>query len=250
MNRLMEKPRLVSQDHYLLRIGFCPGRSLPGQFITVRISNRHDPLLRRPFSIFNHEGGIIEIIVKTVGTGTELLVRRDPGEIDVIGPLGTGFTLPQGGRVLVAGGGVGNAPLYHLARRLAESRCDVTYLYGARTRSFIYLADRFRDIADRFILATDDGSEGREGLVTDIAAELIEAESFDMIYACGPTAMMRTIVRLANGTPVQVSVETYFGCGTGLCSGCSVETAGVLKRACIDGPVFFGAPLNWDSVPD
>jgi NAD(P)H-flavin reductase len=102
----------------------------------------------------------------------------------------------------------------------------------------------------RFIITTDDGSEGKKGPVTAIAASLLENERFDMIYACGPAAMMKTMALLAQGTPIEVSVENYFGCGIGLCYGCAVETADGMKRACMDGPVFNGAMVNWDTMPD
>ena len=205
--------------------------------------------LRRPFSIFSHTGTEIGIVVKTVGRGTELLARAEPGELDVIGPLGRGFTPVSGQKVLIAGGGVGNAPLFYLAGLLSKSGCDVTFLYGARSSAHIFLEDRFRGAAARLIVATDDGSAGEKGMVTGIASRLLSGERFHRVYACGPTPMMKAIVSLAAGTPVEVSVENYFGCGTGLCSGCSIDTSGGPRRACIDGPVFDGASIDWGMMP-
>lgn len=250
MHRLIEKPARVSEGHYLLRIESGADQSLPGQFINVRISKQHDPLLRRPFSIFSHEGGIITAVIKIVGKGTSALADSEPGEIDILGPLGNGFTIRNNIRALIVGGGVGNAPLYYLARKLSESNCDITFLYGVRSSEFIYLADLFRGTVKRFIIATDDGSEGKKGLATDIAASLLRDEHFDMIYVCGPSAMMRPMVSLARNTPIEISVENYFGCGIGLCFGCAVETTNGMKRACVDGPVFNGALINWDTMPD
>jgi dihydroorotate dehydrogenase electron transfer subunit len=250
MHRLIEKPVRVSEGHHLLRIESGAGQSLPGQFINIRISKQNDPLLRRPFSIFNHEGGIITTVVKIVGRGTSILAVSKPGEIDMLGPLGNGFTIRNNSKVLVVGGGVGNTPLYFLAQKLAESRCDITFLYGARSREFIYLADLFRKLVKRFIITTDNGSEGVKGPVTEFAASLLENERFDMIYVCGPAAMMKAMITLAQDTPIEVSVENYFGCGIGLCYGCAVETAGGMKRACVDGPVFNGASINWDTMPN
>ena len=168
----------------------------------------------------------------------------------MLGPLGNGFSIRSNSKVLIVGGGVGNTPLYYLARKLAESRCDITFLYGARSRNLIYLADHFRKPVKRFIIATDDGSEGGKGPVTDFAASLLENERFDMIYVCGPAAMMKAMVSLAQDTPIEVSVENYFGCGIGFCFGCAVETAGGMKRACVDGPVFNGAMIHWETMPD
>lgn len=250
MIRMKEKPRPVSQDHYLLELEGCSMPSLPGQFLNIRVSDRMDPLLRRPFSIFDHDGDILSCVIRTVGRGTEILARREPGEIDILGPLGAGFTLVSGRRVLIAGGGVGNAPLLYLAKRLAASGCDITFIYGARSREYIYLPDRFRDTASSFIVVTDDGSEGERGLVTDIATGLFRAERYDMVYTCGPGPMMKALAALAGDTPIEVSVENYFGCGIGLCSGCTIETTAGPKRACIDGPVFDGAAINWNTMPD
>jgi dihydroorotate dehydrogenase electron transfer subunit len=247
---MKEKPRAVSRDHYLLKFESCDEPSLPGQFINIRVSDRNDPLLRRPFSIFDHNNGVITVIIRSVGSGTALLARREPGEIDILGPLGKGFTIARGARVLIAGGGVGNAPLYYLARKLRESRCDTTYIYGARSREYIYLPDLYRESVNRFIISTDDGSEGTRGLVTDIAAGLIETERFDMVYTCGPAAMMKSLVPIVRNIPIETSVENYFGCGIGLCSGCTIETSAGRKRACIDGPVFNGASINWETMPD
>lgn len=250
MSRLLEKPLPVSEDHVLLKIETGAEGSRPGQFVSIRVSHLNDPLLRRPFSIFNHEGGVISAVVKVVGRGTGILAGRLPGEIDMLGPLGNGFTIRRGGRALIAGGGVGNAPLYYLARALAESGCDITFLYGARSRRYIYLQDLYRKCAGRFIVATDDGSEGTKGTVTEVAASLLAGERFDMIYACGPAPMMRAMTALAKDTPIEISVENYFGCGIGLCSGCTIETADGPRRACTDGPVFGGAGLNWGMMPD
>jgi dihydroorotate dehydrogenase electron transfer subunit len=250
MPRLKEKPIPVSDSHYMLNIENVSEEPRPGQFITIRVSDRNEPLLRRPFSVFNHHDRITTIIVKIVGAGTELLSRRDPGKIDILGPLGSGFTIARNKKILIAGGGVGNAPLYYLARKLAGTECDVTFVYGARSAQYIYLENLYRSSAGRFILATDDGSAGMKGSVADITMSLLDKQRYDMIYTCGPAAMMKKITALAGGTPVEVSVENYFGCGIGLCSGCTIETAGGLKRACIDGPVFKGADIRWETMPD
>jgi dihydroorotate dehydrogenase electron transfer subunit len=185
-----------------------------------------------------------------VGRGTEILSHVEPGSIDCIGPLGTGFTMTENRRVLIAGGGVGNSPLYYLAKKLTESRCDITYIYGAASRNSIYLAEQFNKFAKKFIITTDDGSEGADGYASKAASKLLAIERYDMIYTCGPRPMLKTMVELARGTPVEVSLENYFGCGIGLCSGCTIETSDGLKKACVNGPVFNGANINWDSVPD
>jgi dihydroorotate dehydrogenase electron transfer subunit len=250
MPELKEKPVLVARDHYLLNIDWDMEPSRPGQFVAVRIGEGTDPLLRRPFSIFSREEGTVSIVVRSVGRGTGLLSLREPGSIDLIGPLGTGFTLLRNAHVLLAGGGVGNAPLYYLARELTASGCAVTFLFGARSRDFVYLEDRYRAVCARFILATDDGSAGERGLVPDVAGQLLHNERFDRVYVCGPAAMMKSMTTVTKDTPVEVSVEHYFGCGIGLCAGCSIETSEGRKRACVDGPVFSGESIRWDTMPD
>jgi dihydroorotate dehydrogenase electron transfer subunit len=144
---------------------------------------------------------------------------------------------------------VGNAPLHYLARKLLGRDNRITYLYGARSRDYIYLREQYRASCERFIMVTDDGSEGERGYVTGACARLLETESFDFIYTCGPSAMMKELMRVLAGveTPVEVSLENYFGCGVGLCSGCSVETVSGNRRACVDGPVMDGRIIKWES---
>ncbi len=250
MPSLIEYPLEVSKDHYLLRI-MLPGSAVqPGQFVNIKIGDT-DPLLRRPFSVHHQEGDIIEIIVKIVGKGTSLLAEKSvPGPIDLLAPLGRGFSLIESGSALLVGGGVGNAPLYFLAARLRCRGVRLSYLYGALSQNLIFLRERYESIADEFILATDDGTAGRKGLIADIADEVIGEREFDQVYLCGPMAMMKRITDTLRSvpTPVEVSIENYFGCGIGVCYGCSVETAEGRKRACIDGPVFDGKSLLWESL--
>jgi dihydroorotate dehydrogenase electron transfer subunit len=247
MARLVEKPRQLCRGHFLFRIQYEGGNVLPGQFVNIRAWKGLDPLLRRPFSVFSQEGDMLEIIVKVVGRGTKILTTLEPGEIDMLGPMGKGFTLAEKSSVLLAGGGVGNAPLYHLAKHLKARGSTLFYLYGSRSSDCIYLKDEFVSICDEILFTTDDGSLGRTGTVTDIAREVLASHQFSIIYTCGPTAMMNSLTAASGDTPIEVSVENYFGCGIGLCMGCTVDTADGLKRACVDGPVFDGKKINWDS---
>ncbi len=224
--------------------------SAPGQFVNIRCTKQYDPLIRRPFSIFDHEETTISIVVKKVGKGTEIISEFEQGAVDCMGPLGSGFSLMKNSRVLIAGGGVGNSPLFYLMKKLFRAGCDITCIYGASTRGLIYMTESFSRLARRFIITTDDGTEGTKGIATSSASEFLAKERFDMIYTCGPRPMMKKMVELARNTPVEVSLENYFGCGIGLCSGCTIETAAGLKKACVHGPVFNGAEINWDTVPD
>jgi dihydroorotate dehydrogenase electron transfer subunit len=249
MTILAAPPENIAENHFLLKIK-NDAVPEPGQFINIRVSTGTDPLIRRPFSIYDYNDSIMEVVIQKVGKGTELLSTAIPGPMDIIGPLGHGFTLLENSNVLLIGGGVGNAPLLYLARELKRKNNTVTCIYGARSSSFIYGIERFKEHCDSLITMTDDGSAGKKGLVTEPAKELLQEQKFDMIYTCGPTPMMRAIADIATttGTPIEVSLENYFGCGMGLCAGCTVDTIHGYKRACVDGPVMDGSIIKWESL--
>ncbi|MCU0847609.1 MAG: dihydroorotate dehydrogenase electron transfer subunit [Spirochaetes bacterium] len=240
---LVEKPIEIARDHYLLRITGLPEPSA-GQFVNIKIGKGTDPLLRRPFSVFNYSEGTTEIVIKIAGKGTSLLKVSEPGEIDAIGPLGMGFSVLKTGSALLAGGGVGNAPLYYLAKKLKESGTGVKFVYGARSSEYIYLLEEFKKVSDDLTVTTDDGSSGKKGLA---AEEALAAGGADIIYTCGPAGMMRAISD-GSSAPVEASMENYFGCGIGICSGCTIRTVGGLKRACVDGPVMEGKKIIWEEL--
>lgn len=251
MISFVEDARAVARDHLLLSFDGGSVTASPGQFVNIKVGKPVDPLLRRPFSIFNRDGSRIEIVIRVVGRGTALLADMRAGTaIDLLTPLGRGFTLIERGRALLVGGGVGNAPLHYLARELRAGGNRVTYLYGAARREFIYCEDSFRAYSDAFILTTDDGSAGTRGLVTDALKTTLATGTFDFAYVCGPTPMMRAAAAVLAPTsiPFEISVENYFGCGIGVCSGCTIGTTAGLRRACVDGPVFDGRIVDWDSL--
>ncbi len=249
MALLINKPEKISKDHYLLRFNIHGKIPLPGQFINIKINSGTDPLLRRPFSVFNYTDSITEIIVRSVGKGTKELVCAGCGEFDVIGPLGKGFTVLKNRKVLLAGGGVGNAPLYYLAKQLKEQKNHITFVCGFRSEEYVFCRDRYKSLADEFHLVTDNGSAGEKAYVTDKLAHLIGTDDYDMLYTCGPDAMMSKAVALSSKRiPVEVSVENYFGCGIGFCAGCTVDTLHGFKRGCADGPVFDGNELLWENI--
>jgi dihydroorotate dehydrogenase electron transfer subunit len=223
----------------------------PGQFVMVRTSDGHNPLLRRPLSIHRvNDDGEIALLYDVVGRGTDWLSHRDVGEsIDMLGPLGNGFTVDSRNLLLVAGG-CGIAPLIFLAdAAMAEGR-QVVLLYGADTAKRIFPEKQLpRGLST--IVVTEDGSMGRRGLATDFIAEamaLLAQASIDaptrdpkvQIFACGPNEMYLSLANSGqrNDNTVQVSLEAHMGCGLGLCFGCTIETRQGLKRVCKDGPVF------------
>jgi len=140
LNYLIEKPIHVATDHVLLRIRTDFTDSQPGQFVNIRPTAGSDPLVRRPFSIFNQDESVIELVIKVIGRGTRLIAAFEPGPVDMLAPLGKGFTVTTGKHALLVGGGVGNAPLYYLARKLKDAGNRVTFIYGARSEEYIYPA--------------------------------------------------------------------------------------------------------------
>jgi len=250
MAYLIEKPAEIAKDHFLLKIrpDSGSGTPAPGQFVNIRPYEGSSPLIRRPISVFNYSDGIIELIVRLAGEGTRMICSRKQGEIDILGPLGRPFSLHKGKRLLLAGGGVGNAPLYYLSLELKKNGNEITYIYGSRSAEYIFFEDKYAQAADNFILMTDDGSAGSRGFTTSGAAELAASAGFDAIYTCGPIPMMQGIASITTVPQIEVSMENYFACGIGMCSGCVVETANGLKRACVEGPVMDGKSILWQSL--
>ncbi len=222
----------------------------PGQFVMVRTSLDCDPLLRRPLSIHRvHDNGEIALLYDVVGRGTEWLAQREAGAtIDLLGPLGNGFTVDSPNLLLVAGG-CGIAPLVFLADiALAQGR-RVVLLCGADTAARVFPEQQLPHGALTTIV-TEDGSLGQQGLATDFIADALrklapQAEKIDpqddmQIFACGPNDMYRAMAQndLLKGWNIQVSLEARMGCGFGVCYGCTIHTRIGLKRVCRDGPVF------------
>lgn len=215
----------------------------PGQFVHIRCGDGWETVLRRPISIasWDRQAGTITIIYRVQGKGTNWLARRGHGEhIDVLGPLGHGFPVSakQGKTALLVGGGVGVPPLYGLARQLQTDGADIHTYLGFASRSDVFLAEAFRELGTVKV-ATDDGSFGHSGLVTDL---LQKPFTWDVVYACGPLPMLRAIQHRFSGTGVEgyLSLEERMGCGIGACLACVCELRGFGRqvKVCSDGPVF------------
>ena len=209
-----------------------------GQFVNLGWSP--GPLLRRPFSVYRTDGDRIEVILKAVGVGTAQLLAMMPGEtISCLGPFGHGFDLSPGpSSVALVSGGLGVAPMPLAAREARAAGMSVTWVHGARTAEELCTeAD-----ADEVIWATDDGSQGFAG--TAVAA----VPDADLVIACGPNRMLAAVA--SRWPDAQVAVETYMGCGTGVCLGCAVPLErGGYDRACTEGPVYRAADIQWAMLP-
>lgn len=207
-----------------------------GQFVNIGWSP--GPLLRRPFSVYRTDGGTLEVVLKAVGAGTAQLLAMERGDrVSVLGPLGRGFAL-SGRSVVLVSGGLGVAPMPLAARQAKDAGMEVTWVHGARTAGELCNEAG----ADRVVWATDDGSRGFHG--TAVAA----APDAEMVLACGPNRMLGAVAE--RWPDAQVAVETYMGCGTGVCLGCAVPLRrGGYDRACTEGPVYRAADIDWTALP-
>jgi dihydroorotate dehydrogenase electron transfer subunit len=237
-------------------------RSDAGQFVMLSPGargavERTDPLLPRPMAIYRErpsEGGAeIDILYKVSGRGTGLLAEARPGErVRVVGPLGRGFDPPSGGQpALLVGGGTGIASLYGLAAAAAGNG-PVRVLLGGRSRVDLMGREDFEGLDVGLEVATEDGSEGHRGLVTELLERALADAPEAVVYACGPTPMMRRCAEIAagSGARCQVSLENPMACGFGVCLGCAAPVAaGGFALVCRDGPVFEAEAVVWEGLP-
>ncbi len=220
---------------------------LPGQFVEVKVENTPTVYLRRPISIndVDYKANTLSLIIKNVGDGTNALSKLCAGDsLNLLLPLGNGFTLLENGSAILVGGGVGIAPLLYLGRKLSEKGVKVTYLLGFKYNSDIIDLSAFEAVGDVNI-TTEDGSVGVKGFVTN---HPVIKGKFDRMYVCGPTPMMKNVAKCAieSGTDCEVSLENMMACGLGACLGCVTQTKEGHKCVCSDGPVFrIGELVNW-----
>lgn len=254
----LERVRVVANQRVAEGVGLivleaprCAASITPGQFVHLRVATGSDIILRRPFSVHRVRAGRIEILYQVLGAGTLRLAEKTAGDesMDIIGPLGHGWELPErASHALLVAGGLGAAPMGMLAERLSERGVAVVVAQGAPTTSRLVARDLFERVSRRVDVATDDGSAGEQGFVTALSARALADERFDVVYACGPEAMQRVVAAqaLEAGVPCQVSLERLMACGVGACLSCVVTTRNGRMRACVDGPVFDAGEVCWD----
>lgn len=258
--------RRLSSDYNVLTLGAPEIGAVtePGQFVMVKPANAAEPLLRRPFSVFEvvrdqaGEVAAISLLNKRAGRTTGQLFDAAEGDaINVLGPLGKPFTVvsPPMHAWMVAGG-VGLAPFATLAAALADGGLSATLFYGARSAGELFYLDFFERLGVRLVLSTEDGSRGVRGRITaplESALAGLSSPGHAMVYGCGPEPMLAAVAALAAryGQPSEVSVERVMGCGMGGCYSCVIPVRHGdehlhLVRSCITGPVFDGAEVVWD----
>ncbi|MGE5861192.1 MAG: dihydroorotate dehydrogenase electron transfer subunit [Ignavibacteria bacterium] len=248
-NAPIEKNIELDNQIYLLKV-HCPeiaGKIKPGEFLNIRVSEAIHPLLRRPFSVCDVEGDYFYIMFNIYGEGTRILSQKHGGDtIDVLGPLGKGFDLKGDFEIaVIVAGGLGAAPFPYLIRTLGEQK-EIYCFIGGKTHKDVILHG-MRNIS----IATDDGSLGFKGNVIQLLDENLKLLKSGKvkIFACGPTAMLRTLKNFAvkNSINCEASTECAMACGFGICMGCPVESAENPNKyflVCKDGPVFNIADIN------
>lgn len=258
----------VSPGYWRMRMTAPPEMiaARPGQFVMIRVNPSIDPLIRRPFGVFDvgiHQPSYtgasvqpyLEILYRVVGKGTGMLsALHETDLLDILGPLGTGFNNgPAGEEKLIVGGGVGLAPLYLLAKELVKDS-PVRLFAGGKTKDDVLCITEFERLGVECYTATEDGSLGECGLVTTVLESRLNATgNSGRIFACGPHGMLKAVAGIAanRNVPCQVSLEGYMACGMGACLGCVCQGAGHTvetpdyRCVCTEGPVFEAVDLKW-----
>ncbi len=215
----------------------------PGQFIHIRATDGLEPFFRRPFSVYRAQK-YVEIFYEPIGPGTKNLALKKKGDdIDVLGPLGTPFSLPSKNikQVVMIAGGIGIAPFLAFSDILKKKKnLELILLYGGRTKGHVYPMKEFKANGVKILVATDDGSIGAKGRVSELFSKVKTDPKTTFLYTCGPTPMMAAVQAFAKKYNLQgeAACEEVMACALGACLGCSIKTTEGYKTVCYDGPVF------------
>jgi len=252
--------RLGPYHHMVFSVGEIAAHVKPGNFVAISVGGEASSMvLRRAFAIYRAIdkgmlGGTIELVVAPHGAGSKWLTKQSVGDfVDLIAPLGTAFGIPtSNANAMLIGGGYGSAPLFALAEILKNRGCRVDMVLGASTASKIYAPLEGKRSVSSLTLTTDDGSAGIHGQITESIPRLIREFGTEVIYSCGPMAMLESVNKIASDFDIvhQCSVEESMACGIGVCMTCvvpmRVDNEVKMIRTCIDGPVMDGAAIVWD----
>lgn len=240
--KIEDNERIAKDVYRMILSGDIESEALPGQFVNLKLDGLY---LRRPISVCDFDRGILTIIYKNVGLGTEKMAEMNVGEsVKVLYWLGNGYNASKSGeRPLLIGGGVGIPPMYYLCRKLISEGKKPSVILGFNKKEEIFLYDEFKRLGCEVYVSTADGSFGQTGFVTDVMKNL----DYTYFYTCGPMPMFLAINRVAN-TSGQFSFEERMGCGFGACMGCTCQTVTGYKRICKDGPVLEREEILWDNL--
>jgi dihydroorotate dehydrogenase electron transfer subunit len=256
MNKRIEdftitRKKIINKDYFILDLkttGTLP-EILPGQFAELRIDHTTNVFLRRPISFYDvdYKQNTIRLLIAVVGKGTSVLSQLEKGSIvNMIYPLGNGFSMTGSGSALLIGGGIGVAPLLYLGKYLKKNGIGLNFLLGYRSKQFIVEPGEFKKLGSVYI-TTDDGTAGVHGLVTSHPVLMRLPAGITHVFACGPLVMMQAIAVWAKekGLFCEVSLENTMACGFGACLCCAQATTQGNRLVCIDGPVFKTSELVW-----
>ena len=259
---IISNKKVGAYHHMVFAVGDMASAAFPGNFVAISVGGPNSAMvLRRAFAIYrSHDrgnyGGTIELVVAPHGQGSKWLTSLPVhATVDMVGPLGTHFGIPtEPVNALLVGGGYGSAPLFGLADLLKSHGSRVDMVIGASTAGKIYAPLEGKRTVNSMAVTTEDGSTGLRGRVTDLIPKLISEHHVDIIYSCGPMAMLAAIQELADTHDVhhQASIEESMACGIGVCMTCVIplrDDQGILRmsRSCIDGPVVDGSCVVWSS---
>ncbi len=226
-------------------------KAKPGQFIVLMVSEEGE---RIPLTVVDKDEakGTITLIFQEAGLTTKLLGRLNEGDslYALAGPLGHATDVRLYGRVILAGGGVGIAEIYPVAKALKGVGNHVTTILGARTKDLLILEEYLKKVSDELYIVTDDGSCGKKGFTTDTLDELLNKQKYDLVYSVGPIPMMRKVASATKSFNVKtiVSLNALMVDATGMCGCCRVTVGGVMKFSCVDGPEFDAHGVDWDEL--
>lgn len=235
---IIENKPLTSSVYQMKLAGDISAITACGQFVNIKLDGL---FLRRPISVCNAENGVLTLVYKVVGKGTEQMASMQSGKLDVLCGLGNGYdTSVSGDKPLLLGGGVGVPPLYMLAKRLISEGKSVTVVLGFNNNDEIFYENAFKALGASVLVTTVDGSYGIKGFVTDAIKDI----DYSYFYTCGPEPMLKAVYA-ASKTGGQFSFEERMGCGFGACMGCSCKTVTGYKRICKEGPVLVKEEILW-----
>lgn len=259
---VVSNKKIGAYHHMVFAVDGLAQGARPGNFVAIAVGGETSSLvLRRAFAIYRASdkgsaGGLIELVIAPHGQGSKWLASREVHDrVDMVGPLGTSFGIPtEPVRALLVGGGYGSAPLFGLAEILKARGCRVDMVLGASSAGKIYAPLDGKRSVSSMTITTDDGSAGLHGRVSDALPQIIEENQSEIVYSCGPMAMLQAVQGIADTYNLvhQASVEESMACGIGVCMTCVVPLRGAdgivrMSRTCIDGPVMDGADVIWDS---
>ncbi|MCP5106386.1 MAG: dihydroorotate dehydrogenase electron transfer subunit [bacterium] len=247
----VEENKHINETYYMLKIKapYIAENAKPGNFVMLKASVGFEPLLKRPFGIFDAAPPFISFYYQVVGKGTELIASLKSGdEVQMLGPLGNSFPQLEDKNILLVAGGRGLAPLYYAAKNYLPQN-KVFLIYGARSAQDLNLVEELQALPfQKLFLYTDDGSAYEKGFVTTHIRRIITGYNIHATISCGPDAMFESLAREINTMKVEnyVSMEALMGCGFGICCSCAVKmAAGDYKKACSDGPIFKMEEVAW-----